>query len=291
MTAGWLGSRYPRSIAMRPAMVSSLSQLTSADEGLRAQIAAELHDTVAQTLMLARAALAAAEGDAGQLRHVQDLIGEAEDQVRGLLSRARPLALRDGDLRAAVGVLCDDLANRYGLAVSVRWSPPAPDGSLPPALAVTVYRFFQEALLNVVKHADVPTACLSFFSGPAGCSATVSDTGAGFDPAERLRTRGTDGRHVGLSLLGDRIRAAGGTLDVTSAPGSGTAVTLRVDYGTAPEYEQGAATASGTGGTAGPVATARVAAGAATRAAVAAVAAAGLSAPRTAQAGTAPQTF
>jgi signal transduction histidine kinase len=135
-------------------MFELLSGLVAAEEGARGQLSAELHDTVAQSLMAARSRL----GDPA-LRfdeEVADLVAEAEEQVRAVMARTRPPALRDGDLARAVGGLRDDLGNRYGLNVRVDW--PEQPYPLPLVTAVTVYRFFQEALLNVVKHADATKA-------------------------------------------------------------------------------------------------------------------------------------
>src|SRR5436305_7351724 len=131
-------------------MFELLSGLVAAEEGARGQLSAELHDTVAQSLMAARARLS----DTSWTDHdeVAELVAEAEEQVRAVMARTRPPALREGDLARAVGGLRDDVANRYGLVVALSW----PQQPYPLSLvsAITVYRFFQEALLNVVKHAD-----------------------------------------------------------------------------------------------------------------------------------------
>ena len=201
--------------------------LVTAEEGARGQLAAELHDTVAQSLTLslsvARGLLARGDGDPELVRLV-DLVEDAEEQLRGVLSRTRPPALRDSDLGRAVASLRDDVRVRYALEVSVRW--PAEPVPLPLVSAVTLYRFFQEALVNVVKHAGVDAAELALEVGADEVVATVSDEGAGFEP-ERVRPDG--GRQVGLGLLGERARLAGGRLEVDSGgERTGTLVRLRL---------------------------------------------------------------
>ena len=84
------------------------------------------------------------------------------------------------------------------------------------------YRFFQEALLNVIKHAEVDDAHVSLALGDTGLRATVRDSGGGFEPAA---VAGEGGRQVGLSLLRERARLAGGSVNVASAAG-GTDVEL-----------------------------------------------------------------
>jgi signal transduction histidine kinase len=209
-------------------MFELLSGLVAAEEGARGQLAAELHDTVAQSLMRARSLLDGLADDPEAARHIADLVGEAEEQVRAVMARTRPPALRDGDLARAVGGLRDDMELRYGLHVAVRW--PASAYPLPLVTAITVYRFFQEALLNVVKHADVDEASVALVVDADGVVATVNDSGPGFDPEQ---VRSERGRHVGLGLLRERARLAGGSLVVSSWPGDGTTLTLRLPRDTA----------------------------------------------------------
>jgi len=202
-------------------MFELLSGLVAAEEGARGQLSAELHDTVAQSLMRARALLATPDG--GDVGLAAELVCEAEEQLRAVMARARPPALAGGDLAVAVGGLRDDLAHRYGLAVSISW--PERPYPVPLPVAVTVYRFFQEALLNVVKHSDGDRAVLALQVGEEVLTATVSDSGPGFDPAS-VQPRG--GRQVGLGLLAERARLAGGRLTVASAPGRPTLLTLEL---------------------------------------------------------------
>jgi signal transduction histidine kinase len=202
-------------------MFELLSGLVAAEEGARGQLAAELHDTVAQSLGMARMHLTVGDGDS--LRSAQEFLDDAEEQVRAVMARTRPPALREGDLAAAIGHLRADLEQRYGLAVEVTW--PTTAHPLPLVSAITVYRFFQEALLNVVKHADVDWAQAALVVDEDEIVATVSDAGPGFEPDE---VRPEKGRHVGLGLLRERARLAGGSLEISSMPAAGTVLQLRL---------------------------------------------------------------
>jgi two-component system sensor histidine kinase UhpB len=216
-----VGERHRRSAETASAgMFELLAGLVAAEEGARGQLSAELHDTVAQSLMAARALLA---DGTDKVADVGELVAEAEEQVRAVMARTRPPALRDGDLARAVATLRDDLANRYGLRVDLAW--PTEAYPLPLATAVTVYRFFQEALLNVVKHADVDVAHAMLRVDADSVEACVRDDGPGFDPAD---VRPDQGRHIGLGLLRERARLVGGSLEVASWPASGAALTLRL---------------------------------------------------------------
>jgi signal transduction histidine kinase len=206
-----------------------LSGLVAAEEATRGQLSAELHDTVAQTLAAARGALhdtgPAADPDlrAVALERVRELVEDAEEQVRAVRARARPAELREGDLASAVGALRREYASRYLFSVRLTW--PEQPYPLPLVSAVTVYRFYQEALLNVVKHADVEEAEASLSIEGNELIAQVKDAGPGFVPTD---VRSSSGRHVGLGLLRERARLAGGSLIVDTAPTAGTTLTLRL---------------------------------------------------------------
>jgi signal transduction histidine kinase len=220
--ADQLGERHRREAETAGAGVFELlSGLVAAEEGARGQLAAELHDTVAQSLMIARGLLAAGPVSDADLAKLTDYVEDAEEQVRAVMARTRPPALREGDLASAVGGLRLDMGARYGLQVDVQW--PESPYPLPLASAVTVYRFFQEALLNVVKHADVDDAQVSLIVEEKTVVATVRDEGPGFEPES---VRPDRGRHVGLGLLRERARLSGGSLEVVSARGEGTTLTL-----------------------------------------------------------------
>jgi signal transduction histidine kinase len=223
-----------------------LSGLVAAEEATRGQLSAELHDTVAQSLAAARALLAdvdPADVDPERVERVRELVEDAEEQVRAVMARTRPAELRDGDLASAVGALRREFAARYLVIVRLSW--PEEAYPLPLVSAVTVYRFFQEALLNVVKHADVDEAEASLAVEDDQIVARVRDAGAGFVPSQ---VQSSGGRHVGLGLLRERARLAGGSLDVTSAPGNGTELTLRLPLSPRPSLMLGGATGPGNGG-------------------------------------------
>src|SRR4051794_21173591 len=219
-----VGERHRRDAETAGAGVFELvSGLVTAEEGARGQLAAELHDTVAQSLMIARGLLAANPSSPADLARLSDYVEDAEEQVRAVMARTRPPALREGDLASAISGMRGDMQNRYGLAVHIDW--PESPYPLPLASAITVYRFFQEALLNVVKHADVDEAFVRLDVQEDEVLAQVRDEGPGFDPD---KVRPDRGRHVGLGLMRERARLSGGGVDVASIPDVGTTLTLRL---------------------------------------------------------------
>lgn len=202
-----------------------LNELVRAEESTRANLAAELHDTVAQCLSIALMGL----GDVSELRHVQarESVRDAESQLRTVLARIRPPELATGDLAQAVADLCEDLDRRYGVEVAVHWTA---DGVLlSVSVATLVYRFLQEMLLNAVEHADGSGLSLSLEvvpdeEGPL-FTATVTDSGPGFVPSA---VDSSGGRRVGIKLARERARLAGGDMTVSSTLGVGTRVQLQL---------------------------------------------------------------
>src|SRR3954453_2549023 len=221
-----VAERHRRSAETASAgMFELLAGLVAAEEGARGQLSAELHDTVAQSLMAARSMLSDPFGAVDQ---AAELVAEAEEQVRAVMARTRRPALRDGGLARAASMLRDDMENRYGLCVELTW--PDQPYPLPLVTAVTVYRFFQEGLLNVVKHADVDAANAVLRIDEEWVVAVVTDDGPGFDPDD---VQSDKGRHVGLGLLRDRARLVGGSRDVTPWPSTGATLPLRLPRGAA----------------------------------------------------------
>jgi signal transduction histidine kinase len=202
-----------------------LSELVRSEETTRANLAAELHDTVAQCLSIALMGLS----DVTDSRHLEarEAVRDAELQLRTVLARIRPPELAGGDLAQAVADLCTDLDQRYGVQVDVRWA--ATNLRLPIAAATVVYRFLQETLLNAVEHADGHGVSLDLDvvqdDRGSQLSVTVADRGPGF---EQSAVVSTGGRHVGLKLARERARLAGGDLSVRSVLGEGTLVRLLI---------------------------------------------------------------
>ena len=198
-------------------------ELTAAGE--RARLARELHDAVSQKLFSvrahARAAAVLAERDpakaAAGLAAVSELAGEAQAELRAIIEGLAPPALNGlvTSLRRYAG-----LAGRaHGVPVTVTGSP------LPPLSATTeqaVYRVAQEALHNALRHADGRSVTIAVTAPPAGIVLTVTDDGTGFDPSSPAASG------LGLASMRERAAAAGGTVAVESAPGTGTTVRLEV---------------------------------------------------------------
>lgn len=197
-------------------------EVTRAQERERARIARDLHDVVAQDLTLLGRRLDQLEDGNAEPPQVRELTDDVLDTVRRVSRGLRPPALEDLGLVPALQALADDLGTRTGTDTSVRVEG-APR-RLPGEVELAVYRIAQEALHNVERHAQPEEATVTVRFAPEEVHVTVTDDGPGFDLDAVTRTQ----RGLGLLGMRERAKLAGGELAVSSAPGAGTSVRIRV---------------------------------------------------------------
>jgi two-component system, NarL family, sensor histidine kinase UhpB len=191
----------------------------------RRRLARDLHDEVNQALtaiLLRLEALAqSAPGRAEELAELKRLVNQAMAELLNLARQLRPAALDDHGLVPAIEAQLEGFAARTG--VEARFETRGDPSSLDDDRQTAIYRVAQEALANVGRHSSarsVEVELAALESG--GAQLQVRDDGSGFDPAHR-RNGG-----LGLEGMAERARLVGGELDVRSAPGAGTQVTLRI---------------------------------------------------------------
>jgi len=198
-----------------------LEQLAVARE--RARLGRDLHDSVTQTVfsmtLTTQSAMLLLESNPGrvnaQLERLNELARSAMAEMQTLIAELRPQEATEGGLAAA---LRQHLANRRlpeGLAVSLEAEG---EQALSAEEEQGLLRIAQEALNNIVKHAQASQACVRLhLSEPLWIE--IEDNGQGFDP-ERAR----QGRGVGLSSMGERAAEIGWELNVSSERGKGTRI-------------------------------------------------------------------
>lgn len=189
-------------------------------EAERQRLAQDLHDGALQMLYAIRFHLPDTSVDVGPaLQTVDGLLAQTAEQVRGVTAQLR--APMDATVRLPDALRT--LLGRYpDLGGSVELGPEALDG-LAPETSLVFYRIAQEAVSNAVRHGRASRVDVALARADGGHALTVSDDGAGFDPAEAA-TR-TDRPHFGLVGMRERVEALGGTLALTTAPGRGTRLT------------------------------------------------------------------
>jgi len=203
-----------------------------AQEEERRRLARDLHDEVNQALtaILLRLEALAQETPAErapELAELKRLVNQAMEELLNLARQLRPSALDDHGLTPAVETQLKRFAARTG--IEVRFGTEGDPDALPEVVQTAIYRVTQEALTNVARHAGATVVEVDLEADEDGAELRVRDDGAGFDPAEVARTQSNGvGARLGLGGMAERARLVSGELDVRSAPGGGTTVTLRI---------------------------------------------------------------
>jgi two-component system sensor histidine kinase UhpB len=220
-------------IIARERLSELTARLTQAHEEERRRVAYELHDEIGQSLTVAKMRLRMAENalpeDAGRSRDklgtLGTLIDETLQNVRALSHELRPPLLDEMGWEPALAGLCDSLSQRTGLPVI--YGHTGGRRRLASDVELVAYRVVQEALTNIVRHADASQAVVSAVLSEQSLHITIEDDGQGFNVDDLF---GSETPSVGLGLLGmqERVDAVGGKLDFHSEPGQGTTIDARL---------------------------------------------------------------
>jgi PAS domain S-box-containing protein len=205
------------------------AELVLAEERERQRLAQLLHDHIQQLLVAAKMSASAAHRQATEPSlktenaRVLELLEQAIAASRSLAMELSPPALRDEGLLAGVKWLAKWMQETHGLAVEV--VAPDPDAPLPQELRRIGFNAVRELLFNVVKHAGVKSARVTIAADPLGnLHIVVADDGKGFDAA--LPATGAVCCSFGLFNIRERLAFLDGHLDIDSAPGRGTRISL-----------------------------------------------------------------
>jgi signal transduction histidine kinase len=193
----------------------------------RLQIAAYLHDDLAQLLFrlsiqvdVARRHLAAGrlEDAAKILDQIKDTKQQTSDKIRALIRDLHRSPLGPAGLAEAIhGFIAE-----VGADSDVRFHTDISEVELPPPIALLVYHIAREGVMNALKHAEASNVWVTVQRTEDAVELVLRDDGKGFDP-EAPPPEG----HFGLAMMRERAQVGGGTLDIRSAPGEGTTITVR----------------------------------------------------------------
>ncbi len=208
-----------------------LAAVTRGQEEERYRLARELHDGLIQELIASgqrmEMARRAVEGNSGErarvlLNEMQQMHREMMEELRRIIRALRPVYLEDLGLLPALEVLVQQAAAHA--TVSIRLEQQGSPRRFTPEVELAVYRVAQEALNNVLQHAQARNILLKVRFAPDGLTLTVSDDGVGFEfpPRSDLLTQAG---HYGLVGMHERVVHAGGEFRIHTSPGEGTQIT------------------------------------------------------------------
>jgi signal transduction histidine kinase len=193
----------------------------------RNRMARELHDTLAHTLTALSVQLQALDvlmdsdpaGARIMLGTIQDMTRQGVQEARRSLHALRASPLEDLGLIQALRQLADSTAEQAGITLTL--DMPDHLQGVRPDIEQHCYRIAEEALTNVVRHANARTLTIRLWQQKGILNLHIKDDGVGFDPA-------TVNDQHGLQGMRERVLLIGGELELESQPGNGTTLCLRL---------------------------------------------------------------
>jgi NarL family two-component system sensor histidine kinase LiaS len=193
----------------------------------RQRLARELHDAVSQQLfaltMLSEAVLATMEAgtepDQDQVRDIAGLAAQVQQEMRALLLHLRPVQLDGETLAEGLESLANELEKKSGLAfeISLYSLPPLARG-----VENHLFRIVQEALANILRHAEAGKVGINLFAKSGELFLQISDDGKGFNPLQEKKAS------YGLKTMRERCEEIGGQIKITSREAAGTRIDIRI---------------------------------------------------------------
>jgi signal transduction histidine kinase len=215
-------NRYRTLVEQRENIRHMAEHTVAAQEQERQRISRELHDDLGQALTTHLLAIRNLQEDLSlpaekifeRLQSLHDQSYEMLVKIRTLARDLRPPVLDTLGLKVAMQTYCTEFTRRTHLPVIFEADTSLPQ--FPDIYNITLYRVLQEALTNIIKHAQASQVWVDLSAEDDFVNLTVQDNGVGFDE-EESKSNG-----IGLTGLRERITIAGGTLNINSAPKLGT---------------------------------------------------------------------
>jgi len=204
------------------------NQVVTAQEDERRRISRELHDEAGQALISLKYNLDSVLSETPwehpdtqkKLTDSIKIIDQTMDLIRSLSHSLRPPVMDVGGLNLSLQEMCWDFSKRTGLQINYRGEDIP---GLPDDIGISLYRFAQEAVVNILKHSQATEVELQLQFQHGKVTISVRDNGKGMDPR-------TSSNGIGLLGIEERIDLLGGSLDIQSRPGKGVQLTARVPW-------------------------------------------------------------
>jgi two-component system, NarL family, sensor histidine kinase UhpB len=208
------------------------TQLLNSIEGERQRIGRELHDQTSQTLATALINLKLADSAVGshspdahkKLALVKQLIEHSLEQIKICVYDLRPVMLDDLGLVPTLRWHIKSHLAGTALVIAADFEDAVIRAPL--SIETTLYRIAQEALANVVRHAQATRVSIRLEIKSAYAALEISDNGLGFNPDREIRSAKNGGGGLGLRTIRERVKLAKGTLNIESGKGMGTQINV-----------------------------------------------------------------
>lgn len=220
---------------------SLTAQLARVEDLQRRELAAAIHDGLAQQLFGIRAQVSllnhpAMAGKAAELvPEILKLLDDTMQEARTLSFSLLPPVLSEVGLEVALEWFAGNFTKRTGIACTV--DGPQDDDHLPQEMRAMIFQCVRELLTNVHKHSRASAVAVTLRLTARELVAAVGDDGVGFNPDRRTAADDGGPEGFGLFSIRERMRAAGGTFGLETAPGRGCTVTLTLPLPASPAGE------------------------------------------------------
>ncbi len=207
------------------------SELSLAEQRERRRLAAELHDYLAQLLVVCKMKTAqlykhlVENSPISIVKNLDQLIDESLRYTRNLIAQLSPSILYESGFIPAIHWLASQIQSQYQL--EVRINTDLKQVQMRDDKKVLLFQVIREILLNVVKHAGVKEAFVDIFQKDNIFTIIVQDHGKGFNPVILREQKDKFGKY-GLFSVQERLETLGGDLYIDSAVGQGTRVTIQL---------------------------------------------------------------
>jgi signal transduction histidine kinase len=222
-------NRYRTLVKQRENLRAMAEHVITAQEQERKRISRELHDDIGQALMAHMLNLRNLQTElAADPRPVEQklngLIADTQqtlNKMRLLAQDLRPPLLDTLDFKTAIQTFCEEAGARAGLTVTVDVDENL--GEFSDIYSITLYRFLQETITNVIKHSKASQLWVELTKDENEINLIVQDNGVGFREEERSNHNG-----IGITGLTERLTIVGGELKISSSPSKGTIISAHL---------------------------------------------------------------
>jgi signal transduction histidine kinase len=204
-----------------------------AQEHERVRLARDLHDQTGQSLTAAMLELKGIEssvdpGGRDRIRQLRKQMEEMGKTLHRVAWELRPASIDELGLASALATYVSEWSVQYGLEADFHCVDPRVD-ELSDEVRTTIYRVVQEGLTNIVKHAQPASAVSVVIERVDGMlRLTIEDDGGGFNAATSNEAVAERNGGLGLAGMRERLALIGGTLEIESSIGAGTAIFARI---------------------------------------------------------------
>jgi len=201
-------------------------RLIQSQERERRRIAGELHDSLGQNLLVINNEIQhqlQQDERESHLDELADMVLDAINEVREIAYHLHPHQLERLGLERAVESVINKVDTVSDTHFVLRCD--GIDGLFDKDVEINIYRLIQEAINNIIRHAEAAEVLIELIREPGALRIHIDDDGVGFEP-KRLAERKQAG--IGIRGMRDRLELIGGTLEIKSRPGEGTRLQIRV---------------------------------------------------------------